>query len=482
VKKVLLVVHTKLFFQRMLEFGQIVLESGQFEPVFHLAYKSGWEQIEQDIALLKDRQFRISEATRRSTTKSVQSAKKERKVSVKETIIEAIKIPFRIFPKGLRMRLLEIRRDLLTKNIFMNFVSIRCRLFEIRQIYHVEKADIIVLSIDVPTWDTGVFIRAARIENIPTLVALSQTGPLDEASYVYSQIEALSTKRPWNYLLGMMYPQWVCRRDNKRFLMMSSGLTFVKELLGVSMPQPWIESSSHADAVLIESEAYLDRGISVGLKASNLFLTGLPFHDFLYSVQLKKEENLSRIYSLHALEPGKPIILTSLLPKYHGRDNSGPEHASYEDMVEYWMRSLSGYKQYHAILSLHPSQQYSDYAYVEKWGVKITRMPITEIMPLCHVFVTSLSSTITMAIACGVPVVNYDFVRYGNTHYDSAPGVIKVERKQEFKEALDKILNDNSYYQEIARLQQGQAKRWGMVDGQAGGRIVNVMNNLIMKN
>jgi hypothetical protein len=480
-KKILLVVHTKTFFPRMFELGRSVAASGCFKPVFHFAFKTGWLRIDEDIHLLEQNGFQISAETRDFVKHKASVAGFSSIGQGKKNVARVAKEWLHVLPLPVRRMLSGVRTFLCRENLVVQVVRIMWRLLEIGRIIKQEGVSVVVLSVDVPTWDTGVFIKAARQQGMPTLVAFSQTGPLDEASHAYSQLAHLSLRWPWNYCLGKVYPKWVCERDGKKFLMMGFGSTLAKEVLGVSMPQPWIESSSYADVVLIESEAYLERGIQAGLKAENLLVTGLPFHDVLYSTQQCVEENSRRINSLHGFKQDKPIIVTSLLPKYSGRDNAGPEFRDYEDMVAFWIKTLTGYSEYNTILSLHPSQDY-DYSYVEQWGVKIAKVPITEIIPLCHIFVTSLSSTITMAIACGKPVINYDFAGYENTHYDAASGVFKIRKRQEFRDVLERLLKDEGCYQETVRLQQSQAKHWGNIDGHAGERIIRLMEKLTDNN
>jgi hypothetical protein len=366
-------------------------------------------------------------------------------------------------------------------NFLISVKKIERRLAHVRRIFQEERADIVLMAADVPTWDTGIFIRAARMEGIPSIVCFSQTGPLDEATIVASKKWYLSTRLPMNFIAGKLYGKWVNERNGKQFLMMGAGKTLARELLGVTMAQPWIESSSNADAVIIENEAYLSRGRRAGLSAKNLYVTGCPFHDVLYSGLSRHDECLERIYSVHKIRVKKPIVLTSLLPNYQGRDNSESDFGSYAEMVSFWIGSLVHYDEYHTMVSLHPSQKVSEFSYIGEMGAIIARLPISEMMPACHIYVASLSSTITMALACGKPVINYDFAHYRNTHYEDAAGVIVVETRDEFRAALDRLLRNDEYYASVARAQSKDARRWGNVDGEAGKRILQLIAETMAK-
>lgn len=480
-KHVLLIVHTKIFFPRMLEFGHLISKSSNFKPIFHFAYKTSWNNINDEIKVLKDQNFQISNNTRRFEARQTNSNKCEQSKSVPSftgKLKNFIKAKLGLSFYSL---ISEFKCRLLYENFFVSFFKIRKRLAQVKELLQEELADIVIITSDVPSWDTGVFIRASRLEQIPTVVALSQTGPLDEAINVFSRKWYLSTTLPLNFILGKVYGKWVNQKNGKKFLMMVSGKTLARELLDVTMPQPWIESSSNADAVLIENEAYYQRGIQVGLQAENLHITGYPFHDVLYSGLSKPHECLNKIYSVHGLDPGKPILLTSLLPNYEGRDSSESDFPDYWDMVRFWIQSLVKYKEYHTIVTLHPSKQRSDFFHIEDMGATIARLSVPEIMPACHAYIASLSSTITMAIACGKPVINYDYAHYRNTHYSDVSGVIHVESKDEFIGTLDKLLLNPEYYAAVASAQSKDARRWGNVDGNAGKRILGVFDQLIDK-
>lgn len=460
-RRALLVLHGKTFLPRMLELGRLLRDSGRFLPVFHLGYKSSWSNITEDVSHLQSLGFVLSADSR----------------------------AFRALPPEVGSRtgrwagaMKELGRRLQAVFVPAHVVHVRRRLAEVLRVLDDERPDVVVLSNDVPTWDTSVFVGASRLHGVPCVVAFSQTGPLEEASHVATNSPSLWTSRPWNAVASALYPQWIGNRHGRRFLMLPIGPIVARELLGVSMPQPWIESSSDASAVLIESEACLERGLRVGLRRrENLVLTGQPFHDVLHSVGVERDDRLAALYAQHGNLSRKPMVLTTLPSEYAARDNTGAEHGTYRDLVAFWLSTLVRHSDYHTIVSLHPSQRRADHRFVEDCGAHIARVPISEIMPLSHLYVASNSTTITMAIACGVPVVCYDAARYEQTSFDSAPGVMRVASKQEFSDILDRMLRDQAYYASMAHAQKEDASRWGVLDGRATARIIEVMEGLIEK-
>ena len=69
----------------------------------------------------------------------------------------------------------------------------------------------------------------------------------------------------------------------------------------------------------------------------------------------------------------------------------------------------------------------------------MARLNTAELVPLCDVFVASISSTIRWAIACGKPVVNYDVYRYRYTDFIGVEGVLTCEEQDEFVSVLRRL-------------------------------------------
>lgn len=465
----------------MIEFGAILAQSGMYHPVFHFAYKSGWGNLGADISYLQQRGFEVSARTlragllREEAASQIDSSANRQRPSGRSRVKAWLT---KTLGNDRGSQVAAFANRLLKANLVVSLIRGGRRLLRVGKLLQDERPEIVVIAIDVPTWDTASYIRCCRKRGIPTVVAFSQTGPLDEAAYLCVQQWHLRTTLPLNFLLSRISPKWAYQLNGKRFLMMSFGETLAKELLGTSMPQPWIESSSNADAVLIENQAYFERGSRAGLVASNLHVTGYPFHDMLHCGMADRNACRARVRAAHGLRDDKPIILTSLLPNYAGRAHSDSDFATYEEMVRYWIQALVRYDEYYTIVSLHPTQTPAEFAYIQDMGAAIACLPIPEIMPACHIYVASLSSTITMAAACGIPALNYDYAHYGNTHYADARGVIHVTSRDQFSRALDDLLRNPTYHADISDQQTADAPRWGLLDGKAAERILSVFRGL----
>src|SRR5262249_8500449 len=104
-------------------------------------------------------------------------------------------------------------------------------------------------------------------------------------------------------------------------------------------------------------------------------------------------------------------------------------------------------------------------------NVKFTWQPTAELIPLCDLYVASISATIRWALACGIPVINYDTYRYRYGDYDAAPGLVSVESLQEFQQVITRFVEDPLFAAELAERQTAAMGQWGILDDKLEDRF-----------
>jgi hypothetical protein len=90
---------------------------------------------------------------------------------------------------------------------------------------------------------------------------------------------------------------------------------------------------------------------------------------------------------------------------------SQAEFASYPEAIEFVMKTLVALPGCNVVVRLHPRVNYEAHRFVEQWGATITQRDTASLVPLCDLYVASVSATIRWALACGIPVINYDLYR-----------------------------------------------------------------------
>ena len=115
-------------------------------------------------------------------------------------------------------------------------------------------------------------------------------------------------------------------------------------------------------------------------------------------------------------------------------------------------------------------------------NVRFTWQPTAELIPLCDLYVASISATIRWAISCGIPVVNYDTYRYRYGDYDKAAGVIQTETLADFRAHLTRFVNDPSYAADLVERQRSAMQCWGTASDKMPERFAGLVLQVIDEN
>jgi hypothetical protein len=152
-------------------------------------------------------------------------------------------------------------------------------------------------------------------------------------------------------------------------------------------------------------------------------------------------------------------------------------------LIEFWVRTLAAWgERVNVVLKINPRYRREEYLYLEQWGVRIAAHDTIELLPLADMYVTSISSTLRWAAACGIPSINYDVYHYRYGDFTEVPGIVHVEKKAEFSAALARLVEDEAHRAQLRRLQRPQAQRWGRLDGQSTDRLVRLFDELCVAN
>jgi hypothetical protein len=127
----------------------------------------------------------------------------------------------------------------------------------------------------------------------------------------------------------------------------------------------------------------------------------------------------------------------------------------------------------------HPRISLTRFDHFGAPNVRYTSQPTAELVPLCDLYVASISATIRWAIACGIPVINYDAYRYRYGDYDSAAGVISVESLPDFRDQLTRFANDPAFAVDLTQRQESVMRHWGIVDDKLGERFAALATAVI---
>jgi hypothetical protein len=345
-----------------------------------------------------------------------------------------------------------------------------------------ERAALLVLGGDIVHYDTAAFIKAAHEENIPAVVVAGWMVHQDENAEAFGYDRAYQCSSWPNRAAALLYPRWSYEYKGRRLLRLPAARLLAREWLGIAPPKPWTLHSGHADAIAVESQATRAACLREGLPAAKIHVTGTNNHDvmagFLSDAARRKSELCAE---LGLPEAERPLLVCALPPDEFYRPGGRPEcdFRSHEQVVEFWIKTLTAVAGWNVVVSLHPSLLFEKLQPLERFGARIARRHTAELVSLCDVFVASVSTTIQWATACRKPVINYDVYRYRQTDYAEMGGMVTVEEQAEFQDVVTRVTSNAAYRDELAAKQAACSEHWGLLDGHAGDRLNALFGSLI---
>jgi len=333
--------------------------------------------------------------------------------------------------------------------------------------------DIIVLPEDNVETLSTIFIARGCARGIPSIIVpFTIPNSLEPARY-YLNNPLYHARGLCARILAACYPKWCFEQAGRKLLRQPAITAWLLEVLGLSSPAPWILNRGRAASIALDSEAQRDLYLRLGFPPGQLSVTGDVSGAILYNALTNRERLLEELCSGEGLQPGRPLILCGFPPdQYLGTDVGQFEFPSYDALISAWMDSFRALgNRANILVRPHPRISIDRLAGYENANIKFTRRQTAELIPLCDLYVASISATIRWAIACGIPTVNYDTFRYRYADYNSAPGVVSVETLDEFRALIARFMDDPQFAAGLAERQRGVMKYWGRLDDKVADRL-----------
>lgn len=367
-----------------------------------------------------------------------------------------------------------------TSDYLSNHKTLSEWIVKANRIYLQIHPDVVVLGGDNVGYTTSSFIYAAREIGLPTAIVSSTLSNGMEEATVYSTDPRYYVQGMFGRFLAAKYPKWVYDYYGQKLLRVPAGRVLAMEHLGLSPPEPWTFNSGAADAIAIESEAMAQYYEDAGLPRDQMILTGSPSDDELSEVQKKRTVLRNELCSSLDIPTESPIVLTALPSDFLYMPGGRPQcdFKEYEALVRFWMESLTSVEGWTNVISLHPSDDPDKMPFLQDYDIKIAPRNTASVVPLCDLFVASVSCTIRWAIACGIPVVNYDVYRFRYIDYLNVEGVVAVEEQEEFRSILGRLASEPETFEKLRHTQARFASQWGKLDGCSVDRISRMLDLL----
>lgn len=329
--------------------------------------------------------------------------------------------------------------------------------------------DAVLLPEDVVGAVWPVVIKAAHEANIPSLVFPYTLANQQEAVQSLKDEPYFQTRN--NRWLIWLAPTWRWKKDGLDLVRLPLGHALAHQWLRISPPDPWLMNSGYANAICVDSQASRDYFLRSGIPSGKLVVTGSVSQDLLFAEYQHKEERLDALRRELGLEGRKPLLLISGCPNQLEGKVPFCEFASMEEIAAHLGQALSGLREaYHLVVRPHPN--YMGFGELLKpWGVVMTTMPTSRLVPLADLFIAFASATIRWAVACAVPTINYDIFHYCYGDFSGASGVQTVTGSEAFVTVLSGMRPDGEAYAAAKVRITADAAHWSMTDGRCAERI-----------
>ncbi|MEY9223222.1 hypothetical protein ABH975_002742 [Bradyrhizobium ottawaense] len=341
------------------------------------------------------------------------------------------------------------------------------------------RPDVIILVEDnVETLSTTIINEGLR-QGVPSvIVPFTIPNPMEPAQfYRYRKLNQVDDVL--SRFVVRLFPKWRYRLDGKDLIRVPAFTALALEALGQSSPAPWVLNRGRAAKIALDSESQRDRYLQLGFPASQLAVVGDIHSASLYRAATNRAQLRLELMARYNFVPDRPLILCGFPPDQFGGEDCQFEFSSYDTLSNAWIesfRSLGG--RANVLIRPHPRTSADRLSSFVAENIRCSMQPTAELIPLCDLYVASISATIRWAVACGVPVINYDTYRYRYEDYEGVGGITHVELLSDFRVQLNRFVDDNSFAECVTRKQREVMHRWGILDDNLSRRFAALVNDV----
>ncbi|MBX9845834.1 MAG: hypothetical protein K2Z80_28930 [Xanthobacteraceae bacterium] len=320
---------------------------------------------------------------------------------------------------------------------------------------------------------------AARRRGIPYLVLPTTIPNPQEAA----QVLAVSHPRRVSGWIARSaarcWPQWGRVFERHPVLRLPISDIAALKWTGLDSATPWVLNSGHAGFICVESRATGDIYRRRGVAEAQLVVTGSPVDLSLHEAWQDRAGRQRDLASRLGLDPQRPLMVVAFPPDQYAARSAAFEYPSFAALVEGWLGALAPLTSaVNVVLRPHPRLPLGALLAFERAGCRVVTTPTEHLVALADVYVACISATIRWALALGVPTINYDCYRYRYDDYSGATGLVAVEDRTAFADAVRRLGTDAAYRDRLRELQVPDAARWGCIDGRFADRFMAVLETV----
>lgn len=341
------------------------------------------------------------------------------------------------------------------------------------------RPSLLVFPEDNVEYSTGAFIKAGHERGIPSLVIPYTMANAQEPAESYYAEATHSCRQPLNRLVSAIFRRWRFVYKGRRIVRQPAHSIIIKEWLGTAPPKPWVWNSGRADLIVLENRAAIDYHKQAGLDIERVKMLGSLRLDQLAASKAASRQERERISRQFGFSASRPLFVCAFPPNQCPQDRPGCEFGTYLELCRGWAAALGRIADAELLVVPHPRMTIEEVAELERLGMTVVQGDLVRYIAICDLFVASVSATIALAIACGIPVVNYDVYRYDYSDFKGLDGVMHVDTLQAFGATLERLVADRDFLQGKQAAQRRIMSDWGVLDGQGAARLLAEIDDFV---
>ncbi len=283
-----------------------------------------------------------------------------------------------------------------------------------------------------------------------------------------------------NRMVVRLHPEWSFTQNGETLLWQPPATMLAAAIWRMMPVDPWVLGGGAGWAMAVESHHSKDNFILQGMADEKITIVGKPRYDRAAKIWQQRVEARQRLCAEWGVDPEKKLLVCAvpqlgehdLLPWDQHWDETEFLFGVFSDLLPHT----------NVVLSLHPKSNFAEYApRAERYGLVIAHQSYDQLIPISDVFVAAYSSTVTLAIAAHIPVIVVDFHNFDYDIFNDVNGIIIVRQREKFVSTLQRILNDQAFYQQLVDGQAQAAEYWVRFDGKATERILDLIDGLVTR-
>lgn len=333
--------------------------------------------------------------------------------------------------------------------------------------------DALVLAEDNVERDSHAWIRAARRRAIPSTVVTYGTLSPTEAENAYRRSPAHAVEPLERGILARRLGRWLRVGPDYAITRLPLEQALGRELAGFVTRDPWLVNTGAVDRIAVESEGSRAAYLAAGFDAERVITTGHLFHDRLARDPETRASGRAALAERHGLSLDRPWLVVAMPPNQCDH-RPVDRDAGFPDLVRRFCDLPAEITGFEVVVSPHPNLLGPDRELVRSAQGTLVEVPVADLLGLADAYLACVSSTISWALALGLPTIDYDCYRYRYEDKAGEPGLVTARDADSLVRAL-RALADPSERERWRSASAARASWWGLTDGLASDRIVDLV-------